>query len=137
MLIAFLQRGQADGVTAINTVSGLMGLNSRGEPWPAVGMEKRTTYGGVSGNAVRPMALRAVSAIAKVKNGLKDRVQAINNLGFRQGKERVWFPFASQNPPSQIDQEIQKKRKNKYIFFPFFALISFYFHINMTVVEQI
>ena len=40
-----------------------MGLNSKGHAWPAVGMEKRTTYGGVSGNAVRPMALRAVSAI--------------------------------------------------------------------------
>ena len=58
-----LQQGGADGVTAINTVSGLMGLNSKGHAWPAVGMEKRTTYGGVSGNAVRPMALRAVSAI--------------------------------------------------------------------------
>ena len=58
-----LQQGGADGVTAINTVSGLMGLNSKGHAWPAVGNEKRTTYGGVSGNAVRPMALRAVSAI--------------------------------------------------------------------------
>ena len=61
-----IQQGGADGVTAINTVSGLMGLNSKGHAWPAVGMEKRTTYGGVSGNAVRPMALRAVSAIGKI-----------------------------------------------------------------------
>ncbi len=29
--------GGADGVTAINTVSGLMGLNSKGAPWPSVG----------------------------------------------------------------------------------------------------
>ena len=42
-----------------------MGVNSKGHAWPAVGLEKRTTYGGVSGNAVRPMALRAVSAIGK------------------------------------------------------------------------
>lgn len=27
-------------------------------------MEKRTTYGGVSGNATRPIALRAISSIA-------------------------------------------------------------------------
>ena len=60
-----LQEGGADGVTAINTVSGLMGVNSKGHAWPAVGVEKRTTYGGISGNAVRPMALRAVSAIGK------------------------------------------------------------------------
>merc|ERR1711962_178780 len=39
------KQGGADGVTAINTVSGLMGLNSKGHAWPAVGMEKRTTYG--------------------------------------------------------------------------------------------
>merc|ERR1712241_806007 len=61
--------GGADGVTAINTVSGLMGLNAKGQAWPAVGKEKRTTYGGISGNAVRPMALRAVSAIANALPG--------------------------------------------------------------------
>jgi len=57
--------GGADGVTAINTVSGLMTLKADGTPWPAVGDAKRTTYGGVSGNATRPMALRAISAIGK------------------------------------------------------------------------
>lgn len=30
-----------------------------------LGIEKRTTYGGVSGNATRPMGLHAVSAISK------------------------------------------------------------------------
>jgi len=59
------QDGGADGVTAINTVSGLMGLNAKGNAWPSIGVEKKTTYGGVSGNAVKPMALKAVSSIAK------------------------------------------------------------------------
>jgi len=59
------QEGGADGVTAINTVSGLMGLNAKGNAWPNIGAEKRTTYGGVSGNAVKPIALKAVSSIAK------------------------------------------------------------------------
>ncbi|KAN0034723.1 hypothetical protein ACTFIV_001255 [Dictyostelium citrinum] len=57
--------GGADGVTAINTVSGLMGLKGDSNAWPAIGDEKRTTYGGVSGNATRPIALRAVSSIRK------------------------------------------------------------------------
>lgn len=57
-------QGKADGVSAINTVQGLMSLRSDGTPWPAVGMEKRTTYGGVSGNATRPQALKAISSIA-------------------------------------------------------------------------
>ncbi|XP_007652790.2 dihydropyrimidine dehydrogenase [NADP(+)] isoform X2 [Cricetulus griseus] len=43
------KEGGADGVTATNTVSGLMGLKADGTPWPAVGIGKRTTYGGVSG----------------------------------------------------------------------------------------
>jgi len=63
------KEGGADGVTAINTVSGLMGLNMKGAAWPAVGKEKRTTYGGISGNAIKPMALKAVSAIAKALPG--------------------------------------------------------------------
>lgn len=40
-----------------------MSLNANGVPWPAVGAEKRTTYGGVSGNATRPMALKAITSI--------------------------------------------------------------------------
>ena len=30
----------------------------KGVAWPAVGSQKKTTYGGVSGNAVKPMALK-------------------------------------------------------------------------------
>eukprot|EP00039_Didymoeca_costata_P011338 m.158470 g.158470 ORF g.158470 m.158470 type:complete len:1082 (-) comp15137_c0_seq4:107-3352(-) len=63
------KEGGADGVTATNTVSGLMGLEPDGSAWPKVGSEKRTTYGGVSGNAIRPIALKAVSAIAKALPG--------------------------------------------------------------------
>uniref|UniRef100_A0A182XLU9 Dihydropyrimidine dehydrogenase [NADP(+)] n=1 Tax=Anopheles quadriannulatus TaxID=34691 RepID=A0A182XLU9_ANOQN len=58
------KRGQADGVSAINTVQGLMSLRADGSPWPAVGADRRTTYGGVSGNATRPQAMRAISLIA-------------------------------------------------------------------------
>lgn len=47
MLCDFI--GGADGVTATNTVSGMMGLKADGAPWPSVGKGKRTTYGGVSG----------------------------------------------------------------------------------------
>ena len=47
-----------------------MGINANGEPWPAIGSSKLTTYGGVSGNATRPIALRAISKIAKELPGL-------------------------------------------------------------------
>ncbi len=59
------KEGGADGVTVINTVSGLMGIRGNGTAWPAIGVEGRTTYGGMSGNAVRPIALRMVSTVAK------------------------------------------------------------------------
>lgn len=61
--------GGADGVTAINTVSGLMGLKANARAWPAIGKEQKTTYGGVSGSAVRPIALRGVSSIANALPG--------------------------------------------------------------------
>ncbi|XP_043218241.1 dihydropyrimidine dehydrogenase [NADP(+)]-like [Amphibalanus amphitrite] len=63
------KEGNADGVTATNTVSGLMMLKSNAVAWPAVGSDLKTTYGGVSGNAIRPIALRAVSAIARALPG--------------------------------------------------------------------
>eukprot|EP00211_Chloroparvula_japonica_P000094 CAMPEP_0119128094 /NCGR_PEP_ID=MMETSP1310-20130426/6384_1 /TAXON_ID=464262 /ORGANISM="Genus nov. species nov., Strain RCC2339" /LENGTH=1106 /DNA_ID=CAMNT_0007118401 /DNA_START=52 /DNA_END=3372 /DNA_ORIENTATION=+ len=56
--------GGATGVTAINTVSSLQHIDSNGLPWPRVGSENLTTYGGMSGNATRPMALKAISSIA-------------------------------------------------------------------------
>uniref|UniRef100_A0A671S358 Dihydropyrimidine dehydrogenase [NADP(+)] n=1 Tax=Sinocyclocheilus anshuiensis TaxID=1608454 RepID=A0A671S358_9TELE len=61
--------GGVDGVTATNTVSGLMALKADATPWPGIGRGARTTYGGISGNAIRPIALRAVSAIAKALPG--------------------------------------------------------------------
>lgn len=63
------KEGGADGVSAINTVSGLMNLKADASPWPAVGIDRRTTYGGVSGNATRPMALRAITAIGNALPG--------------------------------------------------------------------
>lgn len=59
------KEGKADGCTATNTVSGLMGLRPDSSAWPSVGSTQRTTYGGVSGNAIRPIALRAVTHIAR------------------------------------------------------------------------
>lgn len=61
--------GKADGVSAINTVQGLMSLRADGTPWPAVGTAKLTTYGGMSGNATRPQALKAISSIARTLPG--------------------------------------------------------------------
>ncbi|XP_030758990.1 dihydropyrimidine dehydrogenase [NADP(+)] isoform X2 [Sitophilus oryzae] len=68
-IAAAAKEGGAWGVSAINTVSGLMGINAEGLTWPRVGTGKRTTFGGVSGNATRPMGLRAVAAISEALPG--------------------------------------------------------------------
>ena len=61
--------GGADGVTATNTVSGLMEVDADAAPWPKVGKKKLTTYGGCAGNVIRPIALKACSAIARAIPG--------------------------------------------------------------------
>jgi len=57
--------GGADAVTAINTVSVLSNIQPSGVPYPAVGTDQKTAYGGMSGNGIRPIALKAVSAIRR------------------------------------------------------------------------
>ncbi|EGT30102.1 CBN-DPYD-1 protein [Caenorhabditis brenneri] len=61
--------GGASGVTATNTVSSLMHMKVDGNAWPAIGTGKRTTYGGMSGSAIRPIAMKAVSSIANELDG--------------------------------------------------------------------
>lgn len=58
----------ADAVSAINTVNVMMGIDIESfAPQPSVHGE--TTYGGYSGSAVRPIALKAVSDIARQHPG--------------------------------------------------------------------
>lgn len=58
------ERGGAKGITAINTVSGLIGIAIEKEmPLPSI--QGNTTYGGLSGPGVKPIGLRAVSLVRK------------------------------------------------------------------------
>lgn len=50
--------------------------------WPHVGSAKRTTYGGMSGNATRPVALKAVSSIAQWCPGLNIMVYPYFSTSF-------------------------------------------------------
>ena len=63
-------RGGADGLSAINTVESLIGINiETATPFPiAYGVDKKeqlSTYGGFCGPAVKPLGLRFVSQIAR------------------------------------------------------------------------
>eukprot|EP01062_Namystynia_karyoxenos_P077473 TRINITY_DN7809_c0_g1_i1.p1 TRINITY_DN7809_c0_g1~~TRINITY_DN7809_c0_g1_i1.p1 ORF type:complete len:1099 (+),score=356.14 TRINITY_DN7809_c0_g1_i1:120-3299(+) len=98
------KEGGATGVTAINTVSGLQHLRMDGTPWPAVGTAKRTTYGGVSGNAVRPIALKMVSSIANKIPGFP--VMATG--GIDSADSAIQFLYAGA-PVMQVSAAIQNQ----------------------------
>ena len=71
-------RGGADGFAAINTVESLSGIDLETfEPLPSVnGM---STYGGLSGKAVKPIGLRAVSQIARSQDAPIMGIGGISN----------------------------------------------------------
>lgn len=59
-----VKRSGADGVCAINTVKGLIGIDlDTFTPYPNV--DGKSTYGGYSGAAIKPIALKCISEIAK------------------------------------------------------------------------
>jgi len=98
------RKGGADGVTAINTISSLMHINSEGVTWPNVGTEMRTTFGGMSGNATRPVALKAVSSIAQWCPGLN-----IMATGGCDSAESAWMFLAAGAGVVQICSSIQNQ----------------------------
>ncbi|MFX1603397.1 MAG: NAD-dependent dihydropyrimidine dehydrogenase subunit PreA [Promethearchaeota archaeon] len=86
-------KGGADGLSAINTVESLIGVDiETATPLPvAYGMDKTeqlSTYGGFCGPAVRPIGLRVVSQIAKALpdipisgiGGIEDWVSSVEYL---------------------------------------------------------
>ena len=56
-------RARADGLSLINTIKSLMGVDlDRFVPYPVVG--ERSTHGGLCGPAVKPIALHMVAQLA-------------------------------------------------------------------------
>src|SRR5258708_24083453 len=56
--------GKADGISLINTINSIMGVNlDNFAPYPSV--DGKGSHGGYCGPAVQPIALNMVSAIAK------------------------------------------------------------------------
>ena len=62
-----VEQAGADGFAAINTVQGFMGINLDTLD-PVLNIDGMTTYGGCSGEIVKPIGLRCVSQIRKKSN---------------------------------------------------------------------
>jgi len=63
-LAATCVKNGADGITAINTVRGFAGIDIE-TGMPKLNVAGSTAYGGISGKAIKPVALKAVSEIAE------------------------------------------------------------------------
>ena len=62
-----VQKSGADAITAINTVKSLIGVDiDNFVPYPIV--DGKSSYGGYSGAAIKPISLRCVAEIAKAVN---------------------------------------------------------------------
>lgn len=57
------KEGGAEGIATINTVSGISKFYPDGTPLPQVGKKKLVLSGGLSGDIIRPIALRQISKI--------------------------------------------------------------------------
>lgn len=61
--LATLKAGGA-GVSATNTMFSFMDPDNNMDPYPAVGEQKETYFGGACGSVLRPIALRVATNIA-------------------------------------------------------------------------
>lgn len=62
-----VEKAGADGISAINTVQGFMGVDLETLE-PKLNINGETTYGGCSGTIVKPIGLRCVSQIRKISS---------------------------------------------------------------------
>lgn len=62
-----VERAGADGLAAINTVQGFMGLNLQTLE-PILNIDGQTTYGGLSGRAIKPIGFRCVAQLRQNSN---------------------------------------------------------------------
>ncbi len=61
------EEGGADGISAINTVLGFVGIDLDGMN-PILNVSGKTSFGGISRMAIKPIGLRCVAEIAKATN---------------------------------------------------------------------
>lgn len=86
--------GGAAGVSMINTVSGIPRFFPDGTPYPQVGPNKLVLSGGLSGDIIRPIALRQIS---KVHNYLGDKIPIISIGGIWNGDTAMQHMYAGGN----------------------------------------
>ncbi|KAK8894089.1 hypothetical protein M9Y10_022521 [Tritrichomonas musculus] len=85
--------GGADGISMINTVAGIPRFFPDGTPYPQVGTQKFVLSGGLSGDLIRPIALRQISKVHREFQ--KEPILGIG--GIWNGDTAMQFVYAGAN----------------------------------------
>ncbi len=75
------------GVTTTNTMNSLMDPSSNTIPYPNVGKENYTAFGGAAGAVIRPIALRIAAEVKKLNLG----IEMMATGGITSAETGLWF----------------------------------------------
>jgi dihydropyrimidine dehydrogenase (NADP+) len=93
------------GVTATNTMNSLMDPMGDGKPWPRVGEQQLTNYGGAAGSVIRPIALRIASEIARLNLG----IEMMATGGIVTAEHALWYNLYGGCSVMQVCSAVQEQ----------------------------
>ncbi|ELP91228.1 dihydropyrimidine dehydrogenase, putative, partial [Entamoeba invadens IP1] len=94
-LAAAAMRGGATGVSTINTVFGISEITMSGHPWPQVGVNQNTISGGLSGDMVRPIAIRQIAQVLRHNENIRGHLLGIGGVRSAQTAMQLIYTGAS------------------------------------------
>jgi len=94
-LAAAAMRGGAAGVSTINTVFGISQITLSGHPWPQVGIERNTISGGLSGDLVRPIAIRQIAQVLRYNENIRGHLLGIGGVRSAETAMQLIYTGAS------------------------------------------
>ena len=95
----------ATGITTTNTMYSLMDPTGDGLPWPKVGAENLTFFGGAAGSVLRPIALRVAAEMSKLNLGLDQMATG----GVVTGDHALWYNMYGGCSVFQVCSAVQEQ----------------------------
>jgi len=97
--------GGAAGISTINTVFGISEITLSGHPFPQVGTGRNTISGGLSGDLVRPIAIRQIAQVLRHNPDIKGHLLGIG--GVRSAKTAMQLIYTGASV-IQMASSVQK-----------------------------
>jgi dihydropyrimidine dehydrogenase (NADP+) len=93
------------GITTTNTMYSLMDPTGDGLPWPKVGKENYTYFGGAAGAVLRPIALRVATEMSQLNLGLEQMATG----GIHSGEHAMWYNMYGGCSVFQVCSAVQEQ----------------------------